>query len=120
MVSNKHPERRFDKFKMAMVNEAGFRQSSCDHSWFVRYTASGMVILLVYVDNIMKPGDDILGISSLKSHLQKQFRMKDLGYLRYFIGIEVLETSRGYIHHEPTEALELICSIYRHILLTIL
>lgn len=52
MVSNKHP--RFEKFHMAMVNEAGFRQSSCDHSFFVRYTADGMVILLVYVDNIMK------------------------------------------------------------------
>jgi len=48
MVSNKHPERRFAKFKMAMlVNEAGFRQSSCDHSLFVCYTAYGMVIFLV-------------------------------------------------------------------------
>ena len=103
---------------MAMVNEAGFRQSSCDHSFFVRYTADGMVILLVYVDNIMKAGDDILGICSLFSHLQKQFRMKDLGDLRYFIGIEVSKTYRGYIDHEPTSALELICSIYRHILLT--
>lgn len=56
MVSNKHPERRFAKFKMAMVNEAGFRQSSCDHSLFVRYTAYGMVIFLVYVYNIKKAG----------------------------------------------------------------
>lgn len=44
--------------------------------------------------------------------------MKDLGDLRYFIGIEVSKTYRGYIDHEPTSALELICSIYRHILLT--
>lgn len=49
---------------------------------------------------------------------QKQFRMKDLGDLRYFIGIEEYNPYCGYIDHEPTEALELICSIYRHILLT--
>lgn len=29
-----------------------------------------------------------MGILFLFSHLQKQFRMKDLGDLRYFIGIE--------------------------------
>lgn len=41
--------------------------------------------------------------------------MKDLGDLRYFIGIEEYNPYCGYIDHEPTEALELI---YRHILLT--
>ena len=44
--------------------------------------------------------------------------MKDLGDLRYFIGIEEYNPYCGYIDHEPTESLELICSIYRHILLT--
>lgn len=59
-----------------------------------------------------------MGIFFLFSHLQKQFRMKDLGDLGYFIGIEEYNPYCGYIDHEPTEALELICSIYRHILLT--
>jgi len=39
---------------------------------FVRYTADGMVILLVYVDNMKKAGDDILGIFSPFSHLKKE------------------------------------------------
>lgn len=63
-----------------------------------------MVILLVYVDNMKKAGDDILGIFSPFSHLKKECRMKDLGDLRYFIGIEVSKTIRGYIDHEPTSA----------------
>lgn len=41
MVSNKHPERRFAKFKMAMVNEAGFRQSSCDDNGEIRFWLVG-------------------------------------------------------------------------------
>lgn len=34
-------------------------------------------------------GDDDHGIESLKQHLTKEFEVKDLGQLRYFLGIEV-------------------------------
>jgi hypothetical protein len=42
-------------------------------------------------------GDDIDGISVLKTELDRQFEMKDLGYLRYFLGIELTYSPRGYL-----------------------
>lgn len=44
---------------------------------------------MVYVDDIVITGDDSGGIASLKQFLQQQFHTKDLGRLRYFLGIEV-------------------------------
>jgi len=45
--------------------------------------------LIVYVDDTVIPGHDANGISQLKEHLCKDFQFKDLGGLKYFLGIEV-------------------------------
>ena len=51
---------------------------------------SGIIPLIVYVDDIVIIESDSKGISSLKSFLQSQFHTKDLGMVRYFLGIEVM------------------------------
>ena len=61
-----------------------------DHSVFYRNFSSGIIPLIVYVDDIVIIESDSKGISSLKSFLQSQFHTKDLGMLRYFLGIEVM------------------------------
>ena len=42
-------------------------------------------------------GGDVDSILSLKQHLQRQFQMKDLGHLRYFLGLEIAYAQRGYL-----------------------
>jgi hypothetical protein len=42
-------------------------------------------------------GDDIDGISVLRTELARQFVMKYLGYLQYFLGIEVAYSPKGYL-----------------------
>ena len=42
------------------------------------------------MDDIVIIGSDSKGISSLKSFFQSQFYTKDLGMVRYFLGIEVM------------------------------
>ncbi|XP_022856432.1 uncharacterized protein LOC111377539 [Olea europaea var. sylvestris] len=53
------------------------------------------VILVVYVDDIVITSDDANGIARLKQFLQKHFQTKDLGKLRYFLGIEVVRSWAG-------------------------
>ena len=52
-------------------------------------------MLVVYMDDIVIIGGDSKGISSLKSFLQSQFHAKDLGMLRYFLGIKVMRSKYG-------------------------
>ncbi|GKV20598.1 hypothetical protein SLEP1_g30697 [Rubroshorea leprosula] len=60
-------------------------------------TSHGMVLLLLYVNDIIITGDDILGIHDLKQFLNHKFEMKDLGVLRYFLGLEVTFFDDGYL-----------------------
>ena len=55
----------------------------------------GKILLIVYVDDIIITGDDKQGINDLKRYLQNSFRTKDLGKLRYLLGIEVARSKEG-------------------------
>ena len=64
---------------------------------FVKHTTPGIVILVVYVDDIIVSGGDTLAIKEVKSQLKKNFHTKDMGQLRYFLGIEVANGRHGLI-----------------------
>lgn len=88
------PRAWFDKFCNTLLT-GGFRHSKYDPSLFLKHTPVGIIILLVYMDDILITGNDVVGITSLQSFLQKSFCMKDLGPVTYFLGIEVHRCSKG-------------------------
>ena len=53
-------------------------------------------MLLLHVDDMLITGDDIDHINYVKQQLGEQFQMSNLGPLSYFLGIEVLRSSKGY------------------------
>ena len=73
----------------------GLRHCHSDHSVFSHTSDRGKILLIVYVDDIIVTGDDKQGIDDLKRYLQNSFRTKDLGKLRYFLGIEVARSKEG-------------------------
>ncbi|CAL8133194.1 unnamed protein product [Prunus armeniaca] len=80
------PQAWFEKFRTFILTY-GFSQSPHDSAMFTCTSDHGIVILLLYVDDMVITGSDLDGIQCLKSHLQACFEMKDLGQLRYFLGL---------------------------------
>ena len=68
----------------------GYTQSQSDHTLFIKRRGDQMACLIIYVDDMIITGDDEDEIENLKRNLFQEFEMKDLGTLKYFLGIEVL------------------------------
>lgn len=75
--------------------EFGFTQSYSDYSLFSYTRGQVDLRVLVYVDDLVICGNDVLAITKFKQYLSSCFRMKDLGKLRYFLGIEVSRSEAG-------------------------
>ena len=84
----------FEKFKTTLPGFS-FVQSSYDSSLFLQRTSRGIVILLVYVDDIVITGSDQEAVTTIKQLLHTTFHMKDLGQLTYFLGLEVKFQHKG-------------------------
>jgi len=63
--------------------------------------------LIVYVDDIVLIGSDNHGISQLK-HLYHHFQTKDLGKLRYFLGIEVAQSNDGIVIYQRKYVMDIL------------
>ncbi|CAL8995682.1 unnamed protein product [Prunus brigantina] len=73
----------------------GFQHTYSDSSLFVKQVDSGIVILLVYVDDIIITGSAISEIHKVIHSLTVEFELKDLGDLHYFLGIQISRTNSG-------------------------
>ena len=78
------------------ISQHGFSGSFFNTALFIRRYDHGITILLLYVNDMIITGDDMQGIQDLKHFLSRQFEMKDLGPLNYFLGLEVSSSVDGY------------------------
>ena len=65
----------------------GFTQSQSDHCVYINNTTG--IILAMWVDDLIIFGKDMSTIDELKQQLRSEFEMKDLGDLKYFLGVHV-------------------------------
>ena len=88
------PQAWFSKFN-STISCLGYMTSPYDSALFLRCTDKGTILLLLYVDDMIITGDNLSGIEELKDFLSQQFEMKDLGYLSYFLGLEIIYSING-------------------------
>ncbi|KAL4334375.1 hypothetical protein GQ457_07G010170 [Hibiscus cannabinus] len=98
----------FGRFSKAMLR-LGFKQSQGDHTLFIKklfFRGSNCTIL--YVDDIIVTGDDSEDIENLKRCLVKEIKVKELGRLKYFLGIEVAHSQQGIFISQQNHTLDLL------------
>ncbi|KAL0560586.1 hypothetical protein IC582_000995 [Cucumis melo] len=78
----------FERFTSYLFT-LGFVASTVDPSLFIRSVESSLTYSLLYVDDIIVTGPDYLYISVLKNQLALEFKISDLGPLKYFLGLEI-------------------------------
>ena len=87
------------------------QKCNSDHSVFYQNSSSGIILLVVYVDDIVITGSDSKGILSLKSFLHSQFYIKDLGMLKYFLGFEVMRSKQRILLSQRKYVFDLLSKI---------
>ena len=97
----------YAKFSHSLIT-FGFSQSKSDYSLFIKGSSSSFVILLVYVDDIIITRHSQHVIDSLKQFLHRQFKLKDLRPLKYFLGLEIVRSAQGLVLSQRHYTLQLL------------
>ncbi|CAA7029149.1 unnamed protein product [Microthlaspi erraticum] len=75
---------------------------------FVRNVNGKYLAVLVYVNDIIITSNCDSEVDQLKEDLKKAFRLRDLGALRYFLGLEIARSKRGISVCQRKYILELL------------
>ena len=71
-----------------LFHRLGFTKSEADANLYHIVVEDKLFIIALYVDALILTGDDQL-IKSRKEDLVREFEMKDMGLMHYFLGMEV-------------------------------
>lgn len=88
------PRAWFTRFSQTLL-ELGFVSSTIDSSLFVFHLGSIHLYILIYVDDILFTETSTSHIAFVIAKLQQVFKLKDLGNLSYFLGIQAVRSSQG-------------------------
>ncbi|CAH9079430.1 unnamed protein product [Cuscuta europaea] len=84
----------FHRF-ITFLSHMGFRESQSDLSLFFLHRRPSIIYLLLYVDDIILTGNDPTLLGDLIQRIHREFSIKDLGQLSYFLGLGVSYTPHG-------------------------
>lgn len=104
------PRAWFGKFTEVMKQD-GYHQSNADHTLFIKRRQGMVTCLIMYVDDMVITGNDCEEIAHLRKHLFTKFEMKDLGGLKYFLGIEVLRSKSGIYISQRKYIMDLLTEV---------
>ena len=91
---NQAPRAWYHKLVLCLMKQE-FKELDADPSLFVKCKGNEIVVICIYVDDLIITGDNEECINDIKAKLKSEFKISDLGELRYFLGIEIIRKKEG-------------------------
>uniref|UniRef100_A0A3Q7J7S9 Uncharacterized protein n=1 Tax=Solanum lycopersicum TaxID=4081 RepID=A0A3Q7J7S9_SOLLC len=105
-------EKLHDRYRgfLAAISATDVSRSfrDADHTLFIFRRGADFLAILIYVDDILVTGNNLNLCASFKKYLHNCFQLKDLGPLKYFLGIECARSSTGLVLCQRKYALEIL------------
>lgn len=98
----KQASRKWNETFTNVLLADGFTQSQSDTTLFTKKTKTGFVSLIVYVDDIAITSNNATDLAALKKLLSQELKIKDLGPMCFFLGLEIACSTKGIslCHHK--------------------
>ena len=97
----------FEKLSLLLLS-CGYQQAQADHSLFIKAVDNYFTALIIYVDDIVLIGNSVAEIEKIKHVLDNNFKIKDLGILKYFLGLKVAHSEKGIFLYQRKYCLDLL------------
>ncbi|KAK2451623.1 putative mitochondrial protein [Trifolium repens] len=104
----KQASRKWNERLTSLLLREGYEQSTADYSLFTLTKDANFTALLVYVDDIILAGNDLMEFQRIKHILDSNFKIKDLGVLKYFLGLEIAHSKLGITISQRKYCLDLL------------
>lgn len=73
----------------------GFKKCYCEHTLFVKVKEGSILIVSLYVDDLIYTGNSYELLNEFRESMKKEFAMTDLGKMKFFLGVEVVQDEQG-------------------------
>ena len=84
-----------DGMKESTLQEEWYEQCPYEHVLYIKKKGEDVIFIALYVDDLIFTGNNAELIEAFKEVMKKEFEMTDLGLMKYFLGLEVIQWKDG-------------------------
>lgn len=93
----------------AYFAKEGFLKCPYEHTLYTKFGVDGKILIVcLYVDDLIYVSNDGVMIANFKKSMMNEFDMTDLGLMRYFLGIEVVQSPVGIFISQKKYVFEIL------------
>src|SRR5271156_1226395 len=101
------PREWYSKINAFFLSQ-GFSRSKNDPNLYIKHSENDIIIIILYVDDLILTSSSNHLIDDIKSKLNQNFQMTDLGLLHYFLGMQIWQTPKGIFLSQSKYAKDLL------------
>jgi hypothetical protein len=90
------------------LQKQGLKRGSIDNNLYCKIVGNDMIIVEVYVDDIIFGRDDEKMSKDFARRMQQEFEMSLLGELNFFLGLQIIQSKRGFFIHQSNYVKDMI------------